>query len=106
MDPLNLDHPNYQPVAEAIAEIVVGEPCIEAFHDLRMMGHDRYSKAVFDVVLCPDCDDLERKDALAHLKRRFKERFPKLLLAVNVEPRYAYTVQGGGTTVPGVDAPE
>jgi cation diffusion facilitator family transporter len=93
MDPLNLDHPRYQPVAEAIAEFVQAEPAVEAFHDLRMMGHDRYSKAVFDVVLSPDCDELERKDAIAHLKRRFKERFPKLLLAVNTEPRYAYTVR-------------
>jgi cation diffusion facilitator family transporter len=93
MDPLNLDHPRYQPIAEAVAEFVQGEPRVEAFHDLRMMGHDNYSKAVFDVVLSPDCDDLQRHDAVEHLRQRFAERFPDLLLAVTPEPRYAYTVR-------------
>ena len=96
MDPLNRDHPYYQAVAEAIAEFVQGEVRVEAFHDLRMMGHDHHSKAVFDVVLSPDCDEQGRLDAVEELRHRFLERFPKMLVAVNAEPRYAYTVRPEG----------
>ncbi len=96
MDPLNRDHPHYQDVAEALAGFVLEEPHVEAFHDLRMMGHERHSKAVFDVVLSPDCDEQQRQDAVEHLRRRFRERFPKMLVAVNAEPRYAYTVREEG----------
>ncbi len=96
MDPLNREHPLYAPVAEAVAEMVRDEPGIESFHDLRMMGQADHSKAVFDVVLSPDRDEQERLDAVAHLRRRFRERFPKLPLVVNAEPRYAYTVKECG----------
>lgn len=93
MDPVNREHPLYAPVAEAVAELVRDEARAESFHDLRMLGQGAHSKAVFDVVLSPDGDERERLAAVARLRRRFRERFPDLPLAVNVEPRYAYTVQ-------------
>jgi len=92
IDPISKDHPNYDPVNNAIAGIIADEPRVKTFHELRIVGPEHeHCDAIFDIVLSEDVPEKEGMDITKSLKKKLKILFPRMRVVIKVEPIYAYT---------------
>jgi cation diffusion facilitator family transporter len=95
VDPINKDHPQYEAIAQAIAEITSADPRVHSFHDLRIVGCDMdRCNVVFDIALEEDADEQEIYDLIRSIRAQFTSRFPEMKTVINAEPKYAYSLQG------------
>jgi cation diffusion facilitator family transporter len=91
LDPINIDHPQYASIAQAISEIIANDARLHSFHDLRIIGSDpEKCSTVFDVALEESVDEGETYDIIRSVKREFRKAFPKMKTVVKADPRYAY----------------
>lgn len=67
------------------------DPSVAGFHDLRLIGHGRRVKAVFDISV----DDRVRESRYTTVKQRLIERLadslPWVQWSITVEPRFKYS---------------
>jgi len=93
VDPINRDHPQYDPINQAIKEIISEEPRVNAFHDLRIVGCDaNRCNVVFDIALEQDADEQETHDIIRSISEKFKTKFPEMKTVIKAEPKYAYSL--------------
>jgi len=87
VDPVNRDHPLYEPVRRFLDEElrpVAGEP---SYHDLRIVGTDSPCYVIFDLKIGSDTP----ADLPAAIASRLRARFPRVAkVQVLLEPRYVY----------------
>jgi cation diffusion facilitator family transporter len=88
IDPLNTDHPHYDEVKRMVAEALGGEPAVQSFHDLRLVGSDTRFKVVFDIALKPGAGAFSLPELRARLRHRLRERFALARVVIDVEPPY------------------
>ena len=94
IDPMNMDHPQYQAIEREINEIISKDRRIGSFHDLRIIGGalDKCS-AVFDIVLEKDADEQDRYDIVRSVRERVVKKFPGMKTAIRVDPSFVYSVK-------------
>ena len=94
IDPINMDHPQYQAIEREINEIISKDRRISSFHDLRIIGGalDKCS-AVFDIVLEKDADEQDRYDIVRSVRERVAKEFPGMKTAIRVDPSFVYSVK-------------
>ena len=88
IDPLNTDHPHYEEVRRIIAEFLAGEPAVQSFHDLRLVGTAKRFKVVFDIALKPSAGEVDMSALRARVRHRLREKFSLASLVIDVEPPY------------------
>ncbi|MCK4629655.1 MAG: cation transporter, partial [Sedimentisphaerales bacterium] len=92
IDPLNKNHERYQEINTAIKQATEQDSRIVGFHELRIVGRDPRTKAVFDITIDERVSRRETRMIIQQLTDNITRQLPDLRLAIKAEPRYAYTV--------------
>ena len=74
-----------------VREVVEEDESVGSFHDLRLLGGEERFRVVFDVVGRPDAGEIDVQDLKRAIERRLREKFPRVLVLVEVEPPYFQT---------------
>jgi len=91
IDPFNKDHPRYQEIHDLIKKYTDQNARIEGFHDLRIVGHGRRVKVIFDITLNEQVTPSEAEDIRRYLRLAITKHLPDVRLAIKTEPKFAYT---------------
>lgn len=92
VDPLNTDHSHYSEVQKIVAAAVAEEPGLDSFHDLRLIGGGQRFKVVFDAVPKRGGGEIAMPEFRQKVLQRLRERFPRVRLAIDLEPPYFHNV--------------
>jgi len=86
VDPINREHPLYEPINKTIQEIVSSDKRIHAFHDLRIAGCGmNRCNILFDIVLECDVDEQKAHSVARSAQSKLKHRFPKCKAFIRAE---------------------
>ncbi|MCK5272574.1 MAG: hypothetical protein KAJ52_08345, partial [Sedimentisphaerales bacterium] len=92
IDPLNKNHERYQEISTVVEQATGQDSRIVGFHELRIVGRDPRTKAVFDITIDEKVSRRETRMIIQQLTDNITRQLPDLRLAIKAEPRYAYTV--------------
>ncbi|MCK5270876.1 MAG: cation diffusion facilitator family transporter, partial [Sedimentisphaerales bacterium] len=92
IDPLNKNHERYHEISIVVGQAIRQDSRITSFHDLRIIGRDPRTKAVFDITIDEKVSRRETRMIIQQLTDNITRQLPDLRLAIKAEPRYAYTV--------------
>ncbi len=89
IDPINDDHPLYDPIRQHLLALIENLPGVDSFHDLRLVGDDRSVAAILDVkVNCAPNDKLRSELTEAFLNH-LKLTLPQVqAITLNLEPLF------------------
>jgi len=93
IDPFNKDHPRYDEIHQAIKQVTEADERVAGFHDLRIVGHSRQIKAIFDVNITDKVASQQIDQLKQDLRGELAKKLHDVRLVIKVEPRYAYSGQ-------------
>ena len=91
LDPVNRDHPRYDEICGVIREAVGQDERITGFHDLRIIGYGRHTKAVFDISLNERVKESEINTITRDLRQRLRGVLGSVRLSITAEPIFKYS---------------
>lgn len=91
-DPINRNHPMYEPLRKALDELAKADERISSFHELRIIGESDHTNAVFDLVVGDSIEHGDARRLKQEINQKMKEKFPEINFAIQLEPKYVYNV--------------
>jgi cation diffusion facilitator family transporter len=93
IDPINKNHDRYAEFSGVIGQIVRQDDRIVGFHDLRLIGHGRKIRAIFDITINGKVSPKEIDNIKHQLCAKIVKELPGVRISIKAEPRYAYSNQ-------------
>jgi len=91
IDPINKSHDRYAEFNAVIGQAVGQDGRIVGFHDLRLIGHDKKTRAIFDITISGKVSPREIDDIKHQLRAKVVKVLPGVRLSIKAEPMYAYS---------------
>ncbi|MBI9015762.1 MAG: cation transporter [Phycisphaerae bacterium] len=89
IDPINTEHPQYQKLYDTIAEAIKNYDYIEGFQDMRIIGHDENSKAIFSLIVQPHLSKSKSRFIIENLYKELNGKFDDIKIAIKLKPQYS-----------------
>ena len=92
IDPLNMDHPRYIDVKDAVSRLVAQDDRLTAFHDLRIVGSGtEHFNVIFDIALSTSLNEAERQRMPELIRQNLSRELPGVRFSINVTPAFAHS---------------
>ncbi len=87
VDPVDRNHPLYEPLSGFLGELTAAMDGVREFHDLRLVGGEHSCNVVFDLAL----EDADAETVVQRYREAILARFPQVkAVVIEVEPTLVY----------------